>query len=245
VRPPWGARLGLIVFAVSWLVGWLPLVAADAVGLHVAFPWGTVYLEVALLGTVLALSRRPGARWSAADLGWRPAAPRSGAGWAVLALIAVNVLSLFYAVAVDVPSAANPFADRHGTVTIAVMGLVAIVLAPVAEETVFRGVIYGGLRHSIPMLLAALVSALLFGFVHWSFGIADEALLIAPFQAIFGLVACLLYERTGSLYPGMALHAYFNASIFAASGYLPIGVPFLVALLAIVVCLIAPAFRRT
>jgi membrane protease YdiL (CAAX protease family) len=241
---PGAARLALIVFVVSWEVGWLPLLAADAVGLRPPFPWGSIYVELTLLAAVLALRRRAGAAWSAADLGWRPAAPRSAVGWAVLALIGANVVGAIYWGVVLPPAGTNPFAHRDGTVTIVAMGIAAIVLAPIAEETVFRGVIYGGLRQSWPMPLAALVSAALFGLVHWSFGIANEALLLVPMQAFFGLAACLLYERTGSLYPGMAIHAYFNATIFAATGYLPIGLPLLVALLAILVCLVAPAFRR-
>jgi membrane protease YdiL (CAAX protease family) len=244
VCPPWGARFALTAFALSWAVGWLPLLAAQAVGLRPPFPWGSIYIELAMVGAVLALSRRLRMAWSAADLGWRPAAPRSAAGWAVLALIGANILRLLYALAVDLPAVANPFAHRHGSVTIVAMGIAAIVLAPIAEESVFRGVIYGGLRQSWPVPLAALVSAALFGFVHWSFGIASEPLLIAPMQASFGLAACLLYERTGSLYPGMAIHAYFNASIFAGTGYLPLGLPFLVAVLAIVACLVAPALPQ-
>lgn len=237
--------MALIVFAVSWVAGWLPLLAAHAAGLRLRFPWGTIYVELVLIATVVALRRRLGADWSAADLGWRPAAPRSAVGWAVLAWLGVNVLTVLYAVVVDLPTVANPFADRHGTVTIVAMGVAAIVLAPIAEETVFRGFIYGGLRQSWPMPVAALGAAALFGFIHWSFGLGHEALLVAPLQAFFGLAACLLYERTGSLYPGMVLHAYVNATIFAATGYLPLELPFLLALLAIVVCLIAPACRRT
>jgi membrane protease YdiL (CAAX protease family) len=128
--------------------------------------WGSVYVELALLAAVLALRHRAGAAWSAADLGWKPAAPRSAVGWAVLALIGANVLGGIYWGVVLPPAGTNPFAHRDGTVTFVAMAIAAIVLAPIAEETVFRGVIYGGLRQSWPMPLAALVSAALFGLVH-------------------------------------------------------------------------------
>jgi CAAX protease family protein len=172
-------------------------------------------------------------------------APRPAVGWTVLALVGSNVLIGAYMVAVDPPASADPFGDDHAsTLTVAFMGIVAIVLAPIVEETFFRGFLYGGLRRSWPVPTAATVAASLFGLTHWSFGLGSTPLIVVPALAIFGLAACLLYERTGSLYPGMALHAYTNAGIFAASGFVPLGVPFGAGLIAVLVCLVAPAVRR-
>jgi membrane protease YdiL (CAAX protease family) len=49
----------------------------------------------------------------------------------------------------------------------------------------------------------------LFGLGH-----TDYPLLVRPELAFFGVVAALLYERTGSLLPGIAMHSFIDASGF-------------------------------
>jgi membrane protease YdiL (CAAX protease family) len=56
---------------------------------------------------------------------------------------------------------------------------------------------------------AALIVGLLFGLVH----ITGYPLITLPVKAAFGVLACLLYERTGSLIPGVALHSFVDASV--------------------------------
>lgn len=83
--------------------------------------------------------------------------------------------------------------------------LVALVLvAPVAEEIFFRGVVYNAwLREHGPR--AALIgSAVLFSLIHGSL------FLFVPFLAL-GIALALLYRATGSLPAAIALHAGFNA----------------------------------
>jgi membrane protease YdiL (CAAX protease family) len=81
---------------------------------------------------------------------------------------------------------------------------VAVLVAPVAEELLFRGVFFGSLRSVIGYWPAALGSSLLFAAVHQ-----------APAQllpiAVLGLALCWLYNRTGSLWPGIVVHATQNA----------------------------------
>lgn len=80
----------------------------------------------------------------------------------------------------------------------------AAVIAPIAEETFFRGFLYGGLRGRIGVPLAMIVSTLFFTALHFSID-----LFIPIF--ILGLFLAWLYEKTGSLYPGILLHASNNA----------------------------------
>ena len=91
-----------------------------------------------------------------------------------------------------------------------------ICVAPVAEEFFFRGFFYRALRSRYSMLVAALIDGLLFGVIHFDFSGAD-ALLIVPPLAVLGFMFCLVYERTGSLYPVIALHALNNAIAFAVT----------------------------
>lgn len=80
----------------------------------------------------------------------------------------------------------------------------AALLAPVAEEIFFRGFLYGGLRKRIGVAGAMIASTLFFTALHFS---------IAVFIPLFclGLFLAWLYEKTGSLYPGIILHASNNA----------------------------------
>jgi membrane protease YdiL (CAAX protease family) len=83
----------------------------------------------------------------------------------------------------------------------------------VAEEFFFRGFFYRALRSRYSMLIAAAIDGALFGIIHFDFSGAD-ALLILPPLAALGFMFCLVYERTGSLYPVIALHAINNSLAF-------------------------------
>ena len=66
------------------------------------------------------------------------------------------------------------------------------------------------------MLVAALIDGVLFGIIHWDFSSA-EALLIIPPLAALGFMFCLVYERTGTLYSVIGLHALNNSVAYAAA----------------------------
>ena len=96
----------------------------------------------------------------------------------------------------------------HATAYI-VNGLAIVVLAPVLEELTFRGLGFSLLR-SYGEWTAILLVGLLFGLAH---GLV-EAL---PFLVAFGIGLAFIRSRTGSVYPGMIVHGFFNATalIFA------------------------------
>jgi membrane protease YdiL (CAAX protease family) len=89
-------------------------------------------------------------------------------------------------------------------------------VAPFAEEFFFRGFFYRALRSRWSVLAAAGIDGLLFGVIHYDFSGAD-ALLILPPLAALGFVFCLVYEKTGSIYPVIGLHAMNNAIAFGAT----------------------------
>ena len=89
------------------------------------------------------------------------------------------------------------------------------VIAPLVEEVVFRGFIYGGLRRKWGVTLSVVVSALIFSLAH-SFSVGGSILLLAPSLFIAGVALALVYERSRSLIPGMALHSSFNLIAVAA-----------------------------
>lgn len=84
----------------------------------------------------------------------------------------------------------------------------AVIVAPVAEEILFRGYFYGVMRRFAGRLPALLTSSLLFAAIH----------VHLPSMLGLGILAvilCLLYERTGSLWATITMHATFNATTIA------------------------------
>lgn len=80
--------------------------------------------------------------------------------------------------------------------------LATIIAAPIMEEITFRKAIFGGLASRLNRILAAIISSLLFAFLH-----QDGHLLI--YTAI-GLFLCWLYRKTGSIFTTIISHAGMN-----------------------------------
>lgn len=107
----------------------------------------------------------------------------------------------------EVSTDPQPLVDllRHSEEPFAVAGLVvlAVVLAPLAEECVFRGAIYRFLRARSTRGFAMAMTAVLFAFLHLN-------TLGFPGLVVVGLGLCLAYEVTGDLRVPITLHACFN-----------------------------------
>jgi membrane protease YdiL (CAAX protease family) len=103
-------------------------------------------------------------------------------------------------------------ADTSTAALIAVMVLVCV-MAPVAEEFLFRGFLFTSLRASMGLWPAALVTGAVFGAIHA--GSSPVGFLVP--LAVLGLGLCLIYAWTRSLYPCVALHAINNAIAFGVT----------------------------
>ncbi len=90
-----------------------------------------------------------------------------------------------------------------------------VVLPPLAEEIVFRGFMYQTLRKSRSVLVAGLITSVLFGAGHLAEGGSAGPLYVGALQT-FTLSVVLIYlrEKTGSLWAGITLHAGNNAIAF-------------------------------
>ena len=84
---------------------------------------------------------------------------------------------------------------------------IAVIAAPIFEEFIFRGLIFGGLRRSFGVWPATLASAAVFAIVH-------PALSMAP-VFILGVCAAWVYERTRSLLAPMIAHAAYNVCVLS------------------------------
>ena len=83
-----------------------------------------------------------------------------------------------------------------------------VILAPLAEELLFRGWIYTGLRDRFGFVLSFVVTAALFAAIHWD-PHHRRILQVLPLAVALGL----LRERAGSIKPTIALHAVYNLII--------------------------------
>jgi len=81
--------------------------------------------------------------------------------------------------------------------------IVVCVIAPISEETIFRGFIYGWLHRWGPAALAVPLSAIIFAAVH------QQLVLVLPLFFV-GLVLASLYQGSRSVLPGVLTHALFN-----------------------------------
>ena len=155
------------------------------VPIAIASRWGSTSVGQAL--------RRLGVR------SFRPSALK----WMAAAVGAYLVVSAVYVALFGAPEQKD-IAESFGAVPVQV--LLIVFAAPISEEICFRGMVFGGLRERLPRLAAALISALIFGGLHALTGVSAVPPLIA-----FGFILALLYEKTGSIVPGILLHMLNNS----------------------------------
>ena len=225
-RTPWGVGdilMGIGLAALSAVFLAIPLGIAAAVasegrdltddplatGLLLGASMG---VEVALLAVALALTVGKH-RAHPAQLGWR-LRWRGGLWVPLAALVGAYLLLGVYAAVVEalgvrdaLPQEQLPdVAFRERSLAV-LTGITVMAMAPVAEETFFRGFVFGGLRGRWGLPLAAPASGLLFAVVHF------QPQVIVPFAGI-GIVFALAYAYSGSIVPTVLAHLAFNAISF-------------------------------
>jgi CAAX protease family protein len=172
-----------------------------------------------LLVVYVRLIMPRGVTW--AELGLRPLPLRYllpvGIGAGLVGLVIVGVVG---AVLSQIGLQQNQIENEFGFVRIegpyafAVVLIFAAVVAPVVEELFFRGFLFGLYRRRQPVWVAYLASSLLFTLLHLMPGQMNLPQMAGLSVGIFLLAMLLawLYQRTGSLYPGMVAHAVNNAT---------------------------------
>jgi membrane protease YdiL (CAAX protease family) len=134
-------------------------------------------------------------------------------GWAALGFVSYWIVTAVY-VAVVAPDEEQETLDdlgiEDGTGWVIVAAILIIVLAPIAEEFFFRGFFYRSLRTKLPVLAAAGLVGIVFGAIHAS---STPLELLVPL-ALLGIVFCLIYEKTGTLFAVIGLHAFNNLIAF-------------------------------
>jgi membrane protease YdiL (CAAX protease family) len=223
--PPWTAPIallgGLLLAAAGGIAVDLPAIALGVkiTGSHT--PPGiaiadTFVQDLAFVAAAVFCARIGGRRVRAWQLGLRP----PGVGWGTAAGLIVLLLLAFVLISVGWSEAFNPGKEKllqtlgtnETTLLLVLSAALTCVVAPICEEILFRGYVFTALRNWRGTTTAAVITGLLFGGVH----VGSAPLLdLVPLAALgFGL--CLLYRRTGSLYPCFLAHSLNNSIAFSS-----------------------------
>jgi len=89
---------------------------------------------------------------------------------------------------------------------------VASVLAPMAEELLFRAIVYRWVAERAGVIAGVAVSAISFALAHF-----DSSLVNIGHLAFIGAVMAVIYERTRSLWCPIAAHAAYNMFVASAN----------------------------
>ncbi len=219
---------GLGHVGLGWVVGMVATVTAMAVAVAVvgddavedpglvvgALVQGALYLGLVGMPAWLVVVR--GVRW--ADFGWIGAGAGAGRRWrdacqglaiglvAQLVIVpAIYVPILLLTDDLDVSGPARELVDRAGGAGIALLALMIVVAAPMAEELFFRGLALRALEARMSRRVALVASAVLFGLTHFQ-------LLQLPALVMIGLVCGWLAQRDGRLGRAVWAHVGFNAT---------------------------------
>jgi len=221
----WGVRswLGPVLslaalIALSGVVG--ATLPADGAGRTVGAAALSIGMELVLLAVLWAFGRRLAARGG----GWRRSLGLdrvrradwlpwiTGVGFAFLGRTVVAALAVALTGGRALDEASNLTGGDRDVVSVVVLVVAAVVLAPVAEELLFRGLLLRTFMHRFGFWPAALLSTLLFGGFHvYEVSTVAGAVTLASSVGMLGLVNCYLVRITGRLTPGIMVHATYNA----------------------------------
>jgi membrane protease YdiL (CAAX protease family) len=206
---PWAAVGGVLLALAAGIAFGIPaaiighkddgdLTTFGNVGVQLATALGFLMVPMAIAGWKGAASIRE----ILARLGVRRFKP-SALKWMAASIGAYLLFAIAYSLLIVEPHQED-IAEGFGALPVQV--LLIVIAAPVSEEVCFRGMLFGGLREKLPRIPAALVAGLVFGGLHALTGITAVPPLI-----VFGFILSLLYEKTGSIWPGIILHMLNNS----------------------------------
>lgn len=107
------------------------------------------------------------------------------------------------------------FQNVSGLGQLVLTAISLVILPPLVEEILMRGFLYGSLRRSMPKIIAALVTSILFASAHLEFGEGAPLLWVAAIDTfVLSLVLVFLREQTGRLWASMGVHGLKNTIAF-------------------------------
>ena len=152
-------------------------------------------------------------RWSLVSPHYLRTRPWAVLCWSVLAALGAIIPSVW--LQEQLPTLPNVMEESFSMILKGRWGYVVVgLLAPVAEEIVFRGAILRTLLQKFGPWKAIWISAVLFALVHGNPAQMPHALLV-------GLLLGWMYWRTGSILPGIAYHWVNNSVAYLLYNILP------------------------
>jgi membrane protease YdiL (CAAX protease family) len=221
---PWTAVVallgGLVLAAVGGLVVDIPAALLGVTISSSHTPAGlaiadTFVQDVAFVVAAAYCAQIGGRTLRAWQLGLRP----PGAGWRSAARKIALLIVLFILLDIAWSEAFSPGKDKllqqlgsnESALLLLLSAGLTCVVAPMAEEILFRGYMFTALRNWRGTGPAAVITGILFGAVHAG---SAPVLDLIPL-AVLGFGLCLLYRYTGSLYACMVAHCLNNCIAFA------------------------------
>lgn len=217
--PPWTAGLALVTAFLFAIVGAIFVgIVGTIFGASFTDPppavniVATVVQDGAFIGAALLFAGRVGPILPA-QFGFVRTRLLPALGWMAGAYVAYIALGQLWATIVST-HAEDKLPDSLGadksTAALVAVCVVVTVIAPIAEETFFRGYFFGALRNWRGVWPAALITGIVFGGIHYG---SAPAVFLVPL-GILGFMLCIVRWKTGSLLPCIALHAMNNALAF-------------------------------
>lgn len=129
---------------------------------------------------------------------------------AISSSLAVNILFIMLHLMENSKTYQEVAQNQYGVVF--GLGLVLYgIVSPLAEEVVFRGIVFNRMKREYSVISAVLLSALIFGFYHGN-----------SVQGIYAfLIGCLIaytYERFGSFFYAVLFHGAANVAVYTITG---------------------------
>jgi membrane protease YdiL (CAAX protease family) len=220
--PAWTAPAALLAgFAAAMIAGLVLALVGAIFGASAAHPPASISIvsviaqDICLVGAALLFARMAG-RPRPWQFGLRPTRFWPAVRYVVGGYLAFVVVSYVWLQLIGQTNTKDTILKDLGaegsTTALIAVTFVVTVCAPLAEEFFFRGYFFGALR-GMGLWPAALLTGVAFGIVH-VFG--SPIAFLVPL-ALLGTGLALLRERTGSLYPGIALHCINNSLAMAGS----------------------------
>lgn len=234
--PLWTAFVALLSgLLCGTVLGSIVYVLADAAGSETdPLPTGwsllaNLLFDGSLVVSAIVFARLGSGRVTAAMFGLRPTHVWLALKWAAAAGFVYIVLSGLWLELLNLQNETDDITktlkDDPTVVTVAGIALFAVVIAPIVEELFFRGFVFTAMRDKLSPGLAALATGLLFGLVHAS----GSPIGFLPPLALLGTLLCVVYWKTGSIYPTIALHSLNNCVALSSALSWSWQIPLLVA----------------
>lgn len=160
-----------------------------------------------------------------ADLGFRKVKISKMLGYTILGFVLflstafiISAIQVYFNI--EIPGFGEQIqkipAFGKGLINMIIASLTIIVIAPIAEEIIFRGFLYQILAKYFPAKFAIPLAGLIFAISHLEFNV------ILPLW-LLGTIIAYIFHKTNSLYPTILFHALNNLLAFIAEYFIITG----------------------